>query len=286
MIWGRAASSRRDGGERGRLYRISGARQLPCMAAGGKKRATTAVRVRGGGRRCSSLSPRGRGGGKPFPLHSDGWEGDVPAVSNARRRGRFPSGCEARGFVACFFDAAAWWREAPLFLIAAGWERGKPLPLHSDGWEGDVPAVSNARRLVDRLQGGQHCRRALEIRSEVSAPALMVPRYLGTVRKVSSLLFSGSGGLGLRLEALRFFRAFHLRPPSLATAGSARTRQGTLGSLDSPSAAASSDERTFHLEAKAQAVTTTAQRRQFVLCSPQKCTAAGCAVTMAAQPAS
>ena len=110
---------------------------------------------------------------------------------------------------------------------------------------GGVPAVSNARRRVDRLQGGQHCRRALEIRSEVSAPALMVPRYLGTVRKVSSLLFSGSGGLGLRVEALRIFRAFHLRPPSLATAGSARTRQGTLGSLDSPSAAASSDERRF-----------------------------------------
>ena len=163
---------------------------------------------------------------------------------------------------------------------------GKPSPLYSDEWEGDVPAVSNARRRVDRLQGGQHCRRALEIRSEVSAPALMVPRYLGSVREVSSLLFSGSGGLGLRLEALRIFRAFHLRPPSQATAGSARTRQGTLGSLDSPLAAASSDERTFHLEAKAQAVTTTAQRRQFVLCSPQKCTAAGCAVTMAAQPAS
>ena len=66
MIWGRAASSRRDGGERGRLYRISGARQLPCMAVRGKKRATTAVRVRGGGRRCSSLSPRGRGGGSRF----------------------------------------------------------------------------------------------------------------------------------------------------------------------------------------------------------------------------
>ena len=42
--------------------------------------------------------------------------------------------------------------------------------------------------------------------------------------ELSSLLIFGSGGLGLRLEALRFFRAFHLRPPSLATAGSARTR--------------------------------------------------------------
>ena len=126
-----------------------------------------------------------------------------------------------------------------------------------------IPAVSENHPPVDRLLGGQHCGWLSEIRSEVSAPALMAPRYLGTIRKVSSLLFSGSGGLGLRLEALRIFRAFHLRPPSLATAGSARTRQGTLGSLDSPSAAASSDGKPFRLEAKAQAVTTTAQRRQF-----------------------
>ena len=83
-----------------------------------------------------------------------------------------------------------------------GEKGGKPSPLYCDEWEGDVPAVSNARRRIDRLQGGQHCRSTLEIRSEVSAPALMVPRYLGSVREVSSLLFSGSGGLGLRLEAL------------------------------------------------------------------------------------
>ena len=165
-------------------------------------------------------------------------------------------------------------------------KRGKPLPLYSDEWEGDVPAVSNAQRLVDRLQGGQHCRSALEIRSEVSAPALMVPRYLGSVREVSSLLFSGSGGLGLRLEALRFFRAFQLRKPSQATAGSARTRQGTLGSLDSPPAAASSDEEHYAFQRRRCAVTTTAQCRRFELCQHQKCTAAGCAVTMAAQPAS
>ena len=175
MIWGRAASSRRDGGERGRLYRISGARQLPCMAVRGKKRATTAVRVRGGGRRCSSLSPRGRGG-------------------------------------------------------------GKPLPLHSDGWEGDVPAVSNARRLVDRLQGGQHCRRALEIRSEVSAPARLLPRWLGGGYLVSSLLVLGSGG------RRGYGRRHFFRRRSWITAGSARTRQGTLGSLEPPFAAASSDE--------------------------------------------
>ena len=35
--------------------------------------------------------------GKPFPLYSDEWDGDVPAVSNARRRGRFSSGLRRRG---------------------------------------------------------------------------------------------------------------------------------------------------------------------------------------------
>ena len=165
-------------------------------------------------------------------------------------------------------------------------KRGKPLPLYCDEWEGDVPAVSNARRRVDRLQGGQHCRSTLEIRSEVSAPALMVPRYLGSVREVSSLLFSGSGGLGLRLEVLCIFRAFHLRPPSLATAGSARTRQGTLGSLDSPSAAASSDEEHYAFQRRRKPLP---QRRSAVNSNqpnPRRNTAAGCAVTMAAQPAS
>ena len=139
---------------------------------------------------------------------------------------------------------------------------GEAVSFAQRRMEGDVPAVSNARRLVDRLQGGQHCRSALEIRSEVSAPALMVPRYLGTIRKVSSLLFSGSGGLGLRLEALRIFRAFHLRPPSLATAGSARTRQGTLGSLDSPSAAASSDEEHYAFQRRRKPLP---QRRSAVV---------------------
>ena len=40
----------------------------------------------------------------------------------------------------------------------------------------DVPAVSRARRRIERLRGVQFCRRALEIRSEVSAPARLVPR--------------------------------------------------------------------------------------------------------------
>ena len=115
-------------------------------------------------------------------------------------------------------------------------KRGKPFPLHSDEWEGDVPAVSNAQRLVDRLQGGQHCRRALEIRSEVSAPARLLPRWLGGGYLVSSLLVLGSGG------RRGYGRRHFFRRRSWAAAGSARTRQGTLGSLEPPFAAASSDE--------------------------------------------
>ena len=42
----------------------------------------------------------------------------------------------------------------------------------------DVPAVSRARRRIERLRGVQFCRRALEIRSEVSAPARLVPRCM------------------------------------------------------------------------------------------------------------
>ena len=57
-------------------------------------------------------------------------------------------------------------------------------------------------------------------------------------------------------------------------AGSARTRQGTLGSLDPPSAAAPSDEPTFHLETQAQAATTAAQRRRPELRPHQKRTPA------------
>ena len=99
--------------------------------------------------------------------------------------------------------------------------------------------------------------------------------------------FLDSGGLGLRTNAFAHFSALaplrfvgtthphaHLRPTSKATAGSARTRQGTLGSLDSPFAAAPSDEPTFHLEAQAQAATIAAQRRRPELHPHQKRTPA------------
>ena len=95
--------------------------------------------------------------------------------------------------------------------------------------------------------------------------------------------FLDSGGLGLRTNAFAHFSALaplrfvgtthphaHLRPTSKATAGSARTRQGTLGSLDPPSAAAPSDEPTFHRETQAQAATTAAQRRRPELRPHQK----------------
>ena len=47
----------------------------------------------------------------------------------------------------------------------------------------------------------------------------------------------------------RYIHMPHHRPSSQVTLDSAQTRQGTLGSLDSPSAAASSDEPTLHLKA-------------------------------------
>ena len=83
----------------------------------------------------------------------------------------------------------------------------------------DVPAVSRARRRIERLRGVQFCRRALEIRSEDSAPALIRPHGFG-------------GNLGLFIpDVFQFGRAgngrnFLRRWRSWATAGSARTRLG------------------------------------------------------------
>ena len=61
---------------------------------------------------------------------------------------------------------------------------------------GDVPAVRRARRRVDRLRGGQPCRRALGIRSEVSGPpSWFRGRWAGDGALVR-LLFLGRAGWG------------------------------------------------------------------------------------------
>ena len=76
----------------------------------------------------------------------------------------------------------------------------------------------------------------MEIRSEASAPARLRPRWLGGGYLVSPLLVLSSGG------RRGYGRSVLPRQRSWAAAGSARTRQGTLGSLEPPFAAASSDE--------------------------------------------
>ena len=62
------------------------------------------------------------------------------------------------------------------FLGAA--RSGKAVCFMQRRGKRDVPAVSRARRRIERLRGVQFCRRALEIRSEVSAPARLVPRCM------------------------------------------------------------------------------------------------------------
>ena len=83
-----------------------------------------------------------------------------------------------------------------------------------------------ARRRIERLQGVQFCRRTMEIRSEVSRPPDLFRTASPGNRKVSSLLFSDSGGLGLRQTLLKIsgnfsvfspigdFPSLSVRPPS------------------------------------------------------------------------
>ena len=61
---------------------------------------------------------------------------------------------------------------------------------------GDVPAVRRARRRVDRLRGGQLCRRALRIRSEVSGPPSWFRGRMGGRRGVGSPFVLGRAGWG------------------------------------------------------------------------------------------
>ena len=64
---------------------------------------------------------------------------------------------------------------------------------------GGVPAVSKARRRIERLRGVQFCRRALEIRSEDSAPALIRPHGFGGNLELfvpDGFWFGRAGGTG------------------------------------------------------------------------------------------
>ena len=102
-----------------------------------------------------------------------------------------------------------------------------------------VPAVSMARRRIERLQGVQFCRHTMEIRSEVSGPPDCVRGAWTEKEAFVRLLIFGSGGLGLRrrdggkaedsviyrCSRGAFIHDFHRRT-SKATAGSARTRLG------------------------------------------------------------
>ena len=74
--------------------------------------------------------------------------------------------------------------------------------------ETGVPAVSMARRRIERLRGVQFCRRTMEIRSEVSRPPdWFRPAWLEDW-SVSSLLLSGFGRAGATDECVcAFFRA-------------------------------------------------------------------------------
>ena len=98
-----------------------------------------------------------------------------------------------------------------------------------------IPAVSENHPPVDRLLGGQHCGWLSEIRSEVSAPARLCPRDVDTIWGAFVPTDSWFGRAEVTDEGLSFRRT------SQATAGSARTRQGTSGSLEPPFAAAPSD---------------------------------------------
>ena len=202
-------------------------------------------------------------------------EVSVPAVFTARRTPeggalpRLSSGLVQR-FKQCRVEEPSKlafrlfpWRGGSLSACRAGTPRVfRPNPVrHFSQCCGETlklafRTLSVAQRLVVRLQGGQQCRRTTEIRSEVSRPPDLFRTASPRNRKVSSLLLSRFGRAGATANASahfsylfrsvsldRYIHMPHHRPSSQVTLGSAQTRQGTLGSLDSPSAAASSTER-------------------------------------------
>ena len=108
---------------------------------------------------------------------------------------------------------------------------------HSGMRLGDVPAVSMALRRVDRLRAANIAGVPWKFARKLARPPSGFHRGWAEKRGVYTPLdffgFGRAGGYGWSIVQRR---------RSQATAGSARTRQGTLGSLDSPFAAASSDE--------------------------------------------
>ena len=89
--------------------------------------------------------------------------------------------------------------------------RPRPLLRGSDcaRSQAAVPAVSMARRRIERLQGVQFCRRAMEIRSEVSGPPDCVRGAWTEKRGVCAPLDFWFGRAGVMGEGSgHFFHAF------------------------------------------------------------------------------
>ena len=133
----------------------------------------------------------------------------------------------------------------------------------------------------------------MEIRSEVSAPARLCPQYSSKNWRLSSLLIliSGGRGYGRRLWAIRGAPARLNRVPcsslnGLSYGGLCPHPPRNLRFLGFSFRCRLFGRTSLLNQTKAQAVTTTAQRRQSVLRPHQKCKPSGQAATKAAQPAS
>ena len=154
--------------------------------------------------------------------------------------------------------------------------------------EAGVPAVSMARRRIERLRGVQFCRRTMEIRSEVSRPPdWFRPAWLENW-SVSSLLLSGFGRAGVTDECdCAFFRACSApfrrnnpsaRPPSTngqSHGGLCPHPPRNLRFLGTSICCRPFGRRALRTRAQAQAATTAAQRRRLVPTLHQKRTTAG-----------
>ena len=90
-------------------------------------------------------------------MHSDEWEGDVPAVSNARRLGRFPSGLRRRGDLS---------PASSMQLRGGGRRRSSLSPQGESGGSRFLCTATNERgtfRLFPMRGGGLTAYRAVNI---------------------------------------------------------------------------------------------------------------------------